>query len=734
MPLFPTSTKPYLPRLMVLWLVCATFLCPASLFAQDFTNEDVQKISVGFSDSVRLGHWAPITVSFVRQLPQSSRPAKFEITCLDGEGAPVTYRGNLDYDEAHPSIAQAWFRMGRKTSDIRVELVGGNENNQQAFELVADKDFAVTSSTTKTVLAIESDERLREIIDVASQNAGGGRVIQNIESISHLPINSLGYQGVDKIFLSTSAKSIDQISDLQINALKQWVQYGGNLIFSVGQGGESLIEPSGRLAGFCPGTFNSVVQRKSASRLESYSDSESSLIGEGETLPVAEITITNGMIRLSQEGTPIITQEARGFGTITFVAVDIASELFHNWDGIDIFVKKLFFGTMESAAVELKNIAGGRVSHYGYDDLVGQLRVPLDQFTSVRFVTFTWVAVLIGLYILCIGPGDYFLLRKVFGRMEFTWLTFGFMTLAFCGIAWLMARTAKPNRVQINQLEIIDVDAVSGRTRGFVWANIFSPSTTTHDVALASTNQLGHELESSVLTWQGLPGEGLGGMQSSSNTTLVTEGYAIDVETNASGAKTTLKQFPVRVSSSKPVFARWTANNVARPQSNLRYNERIQQLEGTLTNPFDHQLTNCRVLFENWVYVKVGTLGPGETIDLRTETREKNARSYFARRYNKGEKATNAAWDPTDTKTTRIADMMMFYETAGGKGYIGLTHSYQGFTDLSQIPHLNRAILVGELEEQTTEIFLDGEAKSDGYDYAVTLLRVVLPVARGSKK
>jgi len=64
------------------------------------------------------------------------------------------------------------------------------------------------------------------------------------------------------------------------------------------------------------------------------------------------------------------------------------------------------------------------VMHYGYNDLSGQLRSALDRFTGVRLVPFWFVASLIVVYILLIGPGDYFFLRKVVGRMEWTWLTF----------------------------------------------------------------------------------------------------------------------------------------------------------------------------------------------------------------------------------------------------------------------------------------------------------------------
>ena len=61
------------------------------------------------------------------------------------------------------------------------------------------------------------------------------------------------------------------------------------------------------------------------------------------------------------------------------------------------------------------------VESYGYDDLAGQLRSSLELFRGMRMVPFFVVATLAAIYILLIGPGDYFLLRR---SMAWTWITF----------------------------------------------------------------------------------------------------------------------------------------------------------------------------------------------------------------------------------------------------------------------------------------------------------------------
>ena len=79
--------------------------------------------------------------------------------------------------------------------------------------------------------------------------------------------------------------------------------------------------------------------------------------------------------------------------------------------------------------------------------------------------------------------------------------------------------------------------------------------------------------------------------------------------------------------------------------------------------------------------------------------------------------------------------MMLFYESAGGRGYTGLSHDYQAFVDLSHVPNLNRAVLVGEIDGRATDILIDGEPPSpNSYDRQLTILRVSLPVQRTQRE
>src|SRR5690606_1256610 len=100
-----------------------------------------------------------------------------------------------------------------------------------------------------------------------------------------------------------------------------------------------------------------------------------------------------------------------------------------------------------------------------------------DYFSGVKLVPFSLVFLLVVVYILLIGPGDYFLVKKVLKRMEATWITFPLIVLIFSGVAYYLANWMKGDEIRLNQVDIIDVDASSGFVRGTTYANVFSPAT-----------------------------------------------------------------------------------------------------------------------------------------------------------------------------------------------------------------------------------------------------------------
>ena len=98
-------------------------------------------------------------------------------------------------------------------------------------------------------------------------------------------------------------------------------------------------------------------------------------------------------------------------------------------------------------------MAGRGSTSTAVSDLSSQLRVALEQFPGVKLIPFGWVAFFIFLYILLIGPGDYFFLKKVLKRMELTWITFPTIVITVSLVAYYAAYVLKGNDLLVNKVD-----------------------------------------------------------------------------------------------------------------------------------------------------------------------------------------------------------------------------------------------------------------------------------------
>ena len=72
---------------------------------------------------------------------------------------------------------------------------------------------------------------------------------------------------------------------------------------------------------------------------------------------------------------------------------------------------------------------------------------------------------LIVLYILLIGPIEYFFLKRVLGRLELTWITFPIIVLTVSLAAYFTAYSLKGRDLRVNKIDVVDVDPAGRASR-----------------------------------------------------------------------------------------------------------------------------------------------------------------------------------------------------------------------------------------------------------------------------
>jgi hypothetical protein len=88
-------------------------------------------------------------------------------------------------------------------------------------------------------------------------------------------------------------------------------------------------------------------------------------------------------------------------------------------------------------------------------------------------------------------------------------------------------------------------------------------------------------------------------------------------------------------------------------------------------------------------------------------------------------------WDPRSLDVARIMEMVMFYEAAGGRGYVKLAHRHRRSLDLSDHLTAGRAILIGHVNQPHASILRNGTSRTDGGRKHGTFYRILMPVDSG---
>ena len=429
-------------------------------------------------------------------------------------------------------------------------------------------------------------------------------------------------------------------------------------------------------------------------------------------------------------------------------AVDPFASPLADWAGRDALVESLL--DLPSAADEEDDSQS--ISTAVDPDAMNQLRRALDsQFTGVQLAPFGWVAALVAAYVALIGPGDYYLLHRVLKKPPATWATFPLMVVAASGFAWWLAQRMKGGDLRVNQIEIIDVDAATGLTRGTAYTHFFSPAVARRDLAFEP--RIGErELDSSadageannrkhadpqgtiLASWLGAAGHGLGGMEGRRPANSADDqGYRIDEQLDS------LAGFPSRQWSSQTLAGRWTSQQQKLIEAYLVFKPGVDELiQGKLVNRSGVAWQDCVLLHGNWAY-PVPPLADGATTKLAASLEPKPVKLALAgpaagdsaevRKLDDG----SAAYDPWSTDVARIAKRMMFFATLDPAQTAPTPSRFQGFLDMSNHLRGDQAVLLVRLATDEGSQWVEGTKRTPlagPHDRRWTYLRFVIPVAR----
>jgi len=620
----------------------------------------------GTATTAKVGCWVPI--SFGLEYAGETRSAmKVEVSTMDGDG----YRMTATYPivEAIPETADApapgskieptelthtvYARQSGELSTVTLKILADDGSNAALSDTIQVNGSGPRSVNKYLILSLgtslpgftfkpkDGEATTRELREDRF-------LLARLDSVEEMPDNWFGYDSVDLLILPTGKADEQFLGTLlsstrgerKRRALLEWVRRGGKLVLSTAARAE-LVRASTDFAKVLPALIGDVNREASVQLVQDdtqsgwlelkYKDrpaprvSQLAVVGAlgavvlPETLPVTQLKPgPQPFQKLLVDGKkrPIIVQAALGLGRITLVAFDLDRSPFIDHPNRGEFWEWLIqnAGAMQRFDKTAKSADAGFASNLigmgagAEDGIAAALRKNTDSFEGVPVISFGWVALFILAYTIIIGPLEYILLKKVFGRLELTWITFPIIVLSVSAAAYFTAYALKGKDLRINKIDVVDVDmrAAQPRIYGRTWFTIFSPRIDSYTIGVEPKDDWGKATDENgyspvpMVDWFGqtVQSAALNGGGSGRSYTVQINPLGDDRRTlDSASAKNLayangLESVPIQVWSTKAFTANWASlQDPAHPiiESNLRYlpqkDERglPESLEGTVT-------------------------------------------------------------------------------------------------------------------------------------------------------
>jgi hypothetical protein len=612
---------------------------PVAGVAQTRGPVTIDKVVVGYPSDLlkaqfKSGAWTPVYIDLTAG-PSGLPKADLVVETDDSDDVRSRYTVQIPpLDPKEQTTVLAYIRPGSSSADVGV-TVRVSERPVATFKEV----YGALPLDEQLLLAIGS--RLNSLrmalsptpaTNVEDENAvlkeEGPRHSAVIDDVRMLPKDWFAYESVDVVILATGNR--DFVTALlsereRKEALAEWVRRGGKLIVSLGRNQDMIanLEP---IQTMLPVAVTGTLQLPQLYVVEKWVgppqrpfENPRPRGNPGGARPPVEIAklerkagreIDVVLPQQHQDGPLLLVHGSYGLGRVTVLAFDLDAPPFSTWvaSAQRDFWTKLVEGTaspLPSHVGDSRRQMGGMGMEAQQIDVATQLESNLEDFEDVPVISFGWVALFILVYILVVGPLDYFFLKKVVKRLELTWITFPTVVITISVVAYFTAYWLKGNDQKINKVDLVDIDVPTQQIYGNTWFTIFSPRIQHYTVGLEPASPqwappavAGKQETSVTMTWMVRPENTFMGAGRTHSQGLFRRAYDYTADATA------MIGVPIQVWSTKSFSASWQAPlDPTKPlvSADLRHpKDKAELISGTITSRLPADLEDV------WIYHAVG--------------------------------------------------------------------------------------------------------------------------------
>ncbi|MCX7680821.1 MAG: hypothetical protein N2508_02440 [Anaerolineae bacterium] len=401
---------------------------------------------------VKYGEWLPLRVSLSNAGSDLDTEVRAEIA---GSSGTAVY--------ALPVPLPAGARK-----EITLHVLPSNFTREIVVHLVDSQEQVLAEAKT----TISTHPQNEYLIGVIAPDEGALAMLKGLSlpersdirliplSLEDLPERIEALRSLDCLILAGVDTS--SLTPSQGNALFGWVQLGGRLFVGGGAGARRVLAglpESLRLV-----SLGETVELINLSGLAEFAGRPVLVPGPFlATLPADY----HGRALIRQDSNVLLVQEYVGEGWVAYLALDPTVTPFDAWAGLLPFWQKL----LETDAVLPPN-APVDIPRRNLE--AEQMWNVLTNLPTLELPSIRWLAGLLALYIILVGPVNYLLLRR-WRRLDWGWITVPALTLIFSVGSYGLGLSQRGSDVVINEISVIPLSPGSQFLEMRSYVGLFSP-------------------------------------------------------------------------------------------------------------------------------------------------------------------------------------------------------------------------------------------------------------------
>ncbi|HET7419733.1 MAG TPA: hypothetical protein VFL27_05090 [Candidatus Dormibacteraeota bacterium] len=460
-------------RALVALAAAVVALCASAVPSVAAESPITLSVQLGYHNTLKLGQWMPVGVDVTNRGPDFE--GTLEVQASNSAGGPPM--GAAIY-EAPVSLASGATKHYR--TYISMDFPGAvSVRVVQGGHVVASQDLTSPNTFSGLLVGILSD-RPSTLDALGSLHPGGTAPQVEHVAAADLSDSAPVLRAFDVIAIDDFAS--DTLTSAQKAGLEDYVLQGGSLL--TGTGGAWRKTLSGLPAALVPMSITGSTVTPSLGAL-----------GGAKGVEVATGNVNPGATAWLSDGTlPLVVEARTGQGMIALATFDWAQDAVTGASDYATVLRqtlvRLTYGSISNPTT-----AGQMVTKLGAGSSIsvamkgGTLAQALGAIPALDLPAWWLIGTLVFLYVLLVGPVNYFVLRAV-GRRALAWITVPTIALVASAGAYGTSVITKGTSVLVNEVSVIHVEPGSSRAAQEEYTGIMTPTRGDYQVGLGGDRSL----------------------------------------------------------------------------------------------------------------------------------------------------------------------------------------------------------------------------------------------------